>query len=796
MKHILRSLAKAPAFTITAAITLALGIGICTAMFSVIDCVMLRPLPVRDQDRLMVLWQTNPARNIKQFTQSVPNFFDYRDRSSSFSGMFASAALSANLVSGRQALRLEGEQVSQGFLAVMGWKPLLGRGFLPEEDHPGARRVALISERCWRDTFNRDPKIVGTRIVVNGEPHEIVGVLGREASFIQSTDIWRPLALGPKSDVRDDHFLTVIGRLKPGVTPAQAESELKTIAATFPETYPSYAGWSVRLESLYDVLVPPPVRRALVLLFVAVGLVLLIACANVANLLLARALTRQRETSVRLALGASARHVFARAFSEAALLAIGGTIGGILIALWTVEIVRALLPPDLLRADLIAVDGPSLAFAAVACAGVTLLSGVIPALRSVRADPAAALHGGTRTVGDTPGRQRVRATLVVAQFALCSILLVGASLLIKSFARLQRVDPGFTATGLLSFKLSPDQSRYGDEQPRLGLFDRIGEQLRTLPGVTDVAFTSGLPLDPTGRTSLNVFPQGSRAIPPGQSVQTQWRIVSADYFATLHIPIVAGRAFTRFDTNRTEPAIIISQRLARQLWPGENAVGKRLDPGGNGKLRTVVGVVGDTNVGYIAGDDWPAMYLPLAQWWGWNEMTVVLRANTAPEALAPAVRNAMHAIDPAQPIFDLKTMNRIVSAQLQPARLNSSLLATFAALALVLAAVGIYGMMAAGVAQRRNEIGVRMALGAQIADIMRLVFGQGLRLAVIGLALGLGLAFAGTRFISSLLFKTSAADPLAYLATIALLGLTAFLACWIPARRAATINPIEALRTE
>jgi putative ABC transport system permease protein len=537
-------------------------------------------------------------------------------------------------------------------------------------------------------------------------------------------------------------------------------------------------------------------RSALAILFGAVGCVLLIACANVANLLLARALTRQREISVRLALGAGRRHILAQVFGETALLAAAGAAGGLVVALWAVGLVQTSLPPDILRANQIAIDGPSLAFAAAVCVLVTLLAGIAPALRSMRGDPTAALHGGNRAVGTTPARQRIRAILVVAQFALCSVLLVGAGLLLKSFDRLQNVDPGFTATGLVSFKISPDRSRYGDEQPRLELFERIRDRLLTLTGVTHVAFTSGLPLDASGRTSLNVFPNGPSAIAVGDSIQTHWRIVSGDYFAALQVRLKSGRTFNAFDSNRAEQVIIISEKLARQLWPGEDAVGKRIDPDGGGNLRTVIGVAADTHLRDIDGDTYPAMYLPLTQWWGWDMMTVVVRANRPPVTIATDVRALLHEIDPAQPIFDFEEVNNIVAAQLQPARLNSSLLAIFAGLALILAAVGIYGLLATSVAERRNEIGVRMALGAQVADILRLVLSQGLRLAVIGLGLGLALAFVGARVLSSLLFDTATTDPLAYLATVLLLGGAAFVACWLPARRATRVDPMIALRAE
>jgi putative ABC transport system permease protein len=384
----------------------------------------------------------------------------------------------------------------------------------------------------------------------------------------------------------------------------------------------------------------------------------------------------------------------------------------------------------------------------------------------------------------------------VLQFALSAVLLVAAGLLLKSFHRLQHVDPGFTASGLLSFKISPDHSRYGQEQARLGFFGTVEERLRALPGVTHVAFTSGLPMDTTGRTSLNVFPDGPSALSAGESVQTHWRIISPEYFATLQVPLVRGRAFAGFDTTQSAASIIISEKLAHRFWPGEDALGRKVNPGGGDNLYTVVGVVRDTNLRELAGDSYPAMYFPLTRWWGWDTMAVVVRTAMPPEALAADVRRVMSEIDPGQPIFDLRPVAGVVAAQLQPARLHSSLLVIFGGLALGLAAVGVYGVMAARVAERRSEIGVRLALGAQVADIMRLVLGQGLRLAALGLALGLAGALATNRLLASLLYDTPSTDPLAFGGAALLLTLAAVIACWLPARRASRVSPLEALRAE
>lgn len=789
----LRQLGKSRGFTTVAVVTLALGIGVTTAMYSVVRGVMLRPLAVEDQETLVVLWQTHSERGINRFSQSIPNFFDYREQATSFAGMMAYRDSSAKARLRDDAVRLAGLEVTSGYMQVLGWKPILGRGFLDEEDVPGAPRVVMVSESLWREQFDADPAVLGRSFEIDGQPHQIVGVLGRQASGLsENADFWRPLAASPRSDGRDNHMLTVMGRLKEGVSLNQAESELRVIAERFPKIDPGYTGWSVRLERLYDVVVPPQLRRALAALLVGVGCVLLVACLNVANLLLARALSRGREVAVRLALGATRRHLIAQVMAETAILVLIGGVAGVMIAWWAVHLTRTAELRGIPRSDELGIDGNGLLFAVAVCLLVALVTGILPALRSSKGHPAVALAGGGRSVGISRHGHRTRFALVSLQIALSCVLLVGAGLLVKSFHRLQGVDPGFTARGILTFAITPDQSHYGEERRRLQFYERLTDELKGIPGVAGVGMTSAAPFGP-GATSLNVLSTDPSALKSGESLQASWRIVSPDYFETMRIPLIEGRTYTRFDTTHADKVVIISERLARTLWPSESAIGKRLSPGSLDNLYTVVGVVGETRMQTLSGTDRPAMYFSVGQWWGWGTMTFVVRANVPSEVLALAIRARVRKVDPAQPVFNFSTAEQFVSVQLQSPRLNSWLLGTFAGIALVLAAVGLYGVIASAVGERIKEFGTRMALGAQPADIARLVLVGGGRLVATGLLAGLALALASTRVIQSMLFEVPSNDPSVFCIVSAILALVAMFACWLPARRAAKVNPVEVL---
>ena len=789
-----RKLVQNPALSATAILTLTLGIGACTTMYSVVKAIMIEPLPVDKEQTLVLIWQNHAERGITRFSQSIPNFFDYREQATSFSSMTALRDLNANVQFTNEAVRLGGQEVTAAFTKTLGWPPLLGRPFLSREHIPGAPRVAMISENLWKLRFSADPNTIGSVLNVNGEPHEVVGVLSSDIGMIMSdVDLWRPLHVDPSTESRDNHMLTVVGRLAPESSHEQAEEELRTIAQQFSSSDPSYLGWGVWLEDFRDAFVPPQIRTGLVILAIAVGCVLIIACLNVANLLLSHALDRDREISVRLALGAGRGNLITQVFRETGLLAIAGTMGGIIVAYGALAFFRRTQLNEFPKAGEFIVDLGGLLFASLICIVVTLISGLIPAIKLSNGSPSSALRTGSRSVGRSLQQQRTRFALVTTQLAFSSVLLIAAVLLIKSFNHLQKVDPGFNASRLLTFQISPSEKRYGGEKARTVFYSQLIEELENIPGVDHVAMTSSAPFGPGG-TSLNVFSADPSAIQSGESIQAAWRIISPQYFETMEIPLIEGRPFNAQDDTNGRSVIVISSELATQLWPKESALGKRLGPGGLDNLYTVVGVVGETRMRSLTATENPSMYFSSGQWWGWATMSYVVRTTHSPMPLAPTIGEVVRNFDPAQPIFNFRTIDDYIQTQLQPAKLSYWLLTTFALIAILLASVGIYGMMASTVSQRRNEIGIRMSVGAQRHSILTMFLVMGSKVASIGIVLGLAVALGFTRTMSSLVFGISVHDPLTFIVVPLLLGGVTVFACAIPALRAASTDPIEALR--
>ncbi len=794
LKLALRQFIKFRGVTATAVLILALGIGACTAMFSVIEAAMLRPMRALERDRLVAIWGTNARLGIPRFSQSVPNYFDLREHATSFTGVGAARDFSANLTDHGPAVRLEGGEVSASFLELLGLRPTLGRGFTAADDRPGAPRVAILSGNCWRDRFAADPAVLGRKLLINGEPHEIVGVI-EDSRRLQPAEIWRPLGLEAKDGPRTiDCMLLVIARLKPGVSPAAAQAEMDAFSASIRATYPDYEGWNLRIERLYDVLVTPDQQRGLVLLCAAVGCVLLICCSNIASLLLARALARDREIAIRLALGASRGQIVRQLLTESGLLAAAGGGAGMVLSFWGVALFRSAWADTIAGAATLRVDGGSLAFAAVACVAVTLASGLAPAWRSARCNAGAALSGGTRTIGGNRRSSSLRSLFVIAQFALSSLLLVVAGLLGRSFHRLEHTDPGIRTRGVMMFQIAPRPEQARTQAARNAYFDDLLDRLREIPGVVRVGRTSMAPFD-GGNTSNTLRPADPAAVPAGTALQVAWRSASPEYFRTLGIPLLEGRTFTRADTDGAPAVLIVSRQLARKLWPGQSAVGKRVYPTPWDRAYTIIGVVADASLVNLAGDSAPLMYFSAASW-SWDTTTIALQTSVAPASLTAAIRSTVQRFDRNQPVFNFHTIDELIDGQLRSPRFDSALLAAFAAIAVALAAVGIYGVMAGSVVRRTGEIGVRKALGAQGADVLRLILGAGLRLALIGAAIGLAAGFLAARFLGSLLYQTRPTEPLVYGAAGVGLTAVALLACFLPARRAMRLNPVEALRAE
>ena len=789
-QYALRALRKSPGFTAVAALTLALGVGATTAIFSVVNAVMLRPLPFADPEQLVRIWESNVERGWPTFATSHPNFLDSRAQAQSFESLAATNNIGFSWTSAGEAEIVLGLQVTATFLPALKVTPQLGRNFLEEEDRPGGNtRVVLISDGFWRRAFGADPNTVGRTISLNLQPYTIVGILPPTFRWGTNTDMLAPLAPDPARN-RADHRLSVIGRVKAGASIDQARTELETIAARLGQQFPeSNKGWGVVVRSFYDWLVPETTRRSLLVLLGAVVLVLLIACGNVANLLLARAAGRQRELSIRAAMGASRARVVRQLLFESGLIALLAAMGGITIAVASTRLLVALGPESVPRLDELSLDAPVLAFAIAVALATTVIFGLVPAIQAARQDPQDALRADGRHSTAGAGRKRLRAALTIGEVALSVALLIGAGLLVRSFARLQQVDPGFAVSNLMTGRVNLSATNYPTAAARRAFYDRFLTDLRGRPGIEAAAISSGPPLsgDSTGGDVKHPAQSNDEA---GSAA---WRLAGPGYFATLGIPI-RGREFSMQDTLEAPPVAIISAALAAKYFPNEDPIGRPLVMRSFGETpHTIIGVAGDVKTFGLEGDAGFVFYGSATQYAGWNPMSLVWRS---PGTSADTVRASLRSIDATVPLSAVSSMDRLFEQSMGPRRFNVYLLGAFAAVSLALAAIGLFGVMAYLVSQRTREIGVRLALGATRGEVFRLILGRGLALAVIGAGAGVAAALGLTRVMETLLFSVSRTDPVTFVTVPLTLIAVAVLACYIPARRAMRVDPVMALRAE
>ncbi len=798
IRHGARMLAASPGFTIIAILALALGIGANTAIFTVVNAVLLRPLPFEDADRLVQIWGSSPSKGIPFHNIFHSDACEWRKQSQSFQAMSAGEAGSMNLVLGDEPERLQTWHVNANFFPMLGVKLLRGRSFSAEEDRPGAPPVVVITYPLWQRRFGSDPGTVGKTILLDGTLCTVIGILPANFEFTgRAIDLFAPLATTEARGGPTDRTVTVFARLKPGVSIEQAQTEMTTVGRRL-QQFRQSLGVTPRVWGLRDFVVRD-IKQSLLVLLGAVGLVLLIACANVANLLLARAGMRQRELALRTALGASRGRIIRQLLTESAILGLAGGAAGIALAYAGVRTLLAIVPDRYPLLSEASIDGRVLTFTLLVSLATGIIFGLAPALASSRSRALNdALKEGGRGSGESISRARLRSTLVVAEVALALVLLIGAGLMVRSFVQLTKVNPGFNPTGVLTASVNLPHFRYEKREQRIEFLRRLFADLSSLPGVQAAGASTSLPL--TQHNNGTGFIAEGRPVPPPDDIPIVWfRIVNSDYFRAMQIPLIRGRLFNEQDQTGP-PVALVNETLARRLFPNEDVIGKRFTngiprPGTPVTWITIVGLVGDLHhMGLEAPPDaeifWP--YQQLAP----SVFSVVVRTNADPERFASQLKKTVAAIDKDQPVSQIRGMEDILNRSLAAQRLSVLLLGIFAALALTLAAVGIYGVISFSVTRRTREIGVRMTLGARARDVVAMVVGQALMLALIGVVIGLAAAFVLTRLMGSMLFGVSTTDPAILAGVSVLLVAVAALASYLPARRAAGVDPLEALRYE
>lgn len=802
LRYGVRMLTKQPGFTLLAVLMLSLGIGANTAIFSVVNGVLLKPLPYRAPEQLVRLFESSQSQ--PRFPMSQGDFQDFRDQNTTLSGLALYTRDDLELSQGDQPERLAALHVTAGFFELLGVRPLLGREFRREDEVPENNQSVILSYGLWQRRFNGNPNIVGNAITFSGRLYTVVGVMPSGVQHVggdyrsmphgESVDVWWPMGMRPQAG-RGSHFCNAIGRLKSGVSLEQASAELNVIAGRLAQQFPNTnQGWRIAIKPLHEEIVGRS-RTMLLVLFGAVFFVLLIACVNIANLLLARATAREREIAVRAAMGAGRGRILRQLLTESLLLAGISSLAGILLAQWAIDALGALGPEQLPRLQAVGIDGRILLFTL----GLTMLAGILfglaPALQAGQVNLNELLKEGGRG-GSSSRQRRLRDVLVVAEVALALVLLVGAGLLIRSFWKLQQADPGFNSERVLTASLSLPPARYKDPSRVAAFQQQMLERIAALPAVQSAGLTSDLPW--TGYDENAGFTIEGKTFPPNDGPGGRYHFVSADYFRTIGVPLMAGRYFNRSDQMDSPKVVLINHAMAELYWPGESAVGKRFTFSSQPKEKdwfTIVGVVGDVKDFPNSPAAVPAFYWATEQQTP-REVILAVRGNGDPLGLIDAIHKEISALDKDLPLAEVKTLDTVAATAVASQRFTLWLVSFFALTALLLAAIGIYSVLSYLVAQRTREIGIRMALGAEVGDVLQLILRQGMTLVVVGVAVGIAAAIALTRLMKGLLFEVKTTDPLTFLLVAAALALVALAACYLPARRAAKVDPMIALRYE